>query len=311
MDINPQLGNIIVEELQIDRPSVVPADEVRTAAVSTENQVQSQIQGLSVEETNDPNSIAVNIADQSTPIVVLFGPPACGKTMTLVRLTRYLNHKNYTVSPIPSFRPAHDSHYQYLCDNFDNVIDSNDAAASTSNISFLLVEVRNSRGTRVCQILEAPGEYYYNPGNDREFPPYVAKVIRCPNRKIWCFMVEPEWSQRDYARGYVKKIKSVKNNTKPTDRFVFIYNKVDKSNVVNGLGDINMSQAMKDVGDNYPDIFTSFIKKGIFGNTKNFRFVPFCTGSYSLKNSGGQLFVESDEYYPRKLWEAIDRSIKN
>ena len=43
-------------------------------------------QGLSVEELRDPNKISVTIADKDAPIVVLFGPPACGKTMTLVRL---------------------------------------------------------------------------------------------------------------------------------------------------------------------------------------------------------------------------------
>ncbi len=48
------------------------------------------INALPQDENNDPNAIKVTIEDEKTPIVVLFGPPSSGKTMILVRLTRYL-----------------------------------------------------------------------------------------------------------------------------------------------------------------------------------------------------------------------------
>ena len=47
-----------------------------------------KIVGLSAVEVNDPNKIQIEIADKEAPIVILFGQPACGKTMTLVRMTR-------------------------------------------------------------------------------------------------------------------------------------------------------------------------------------------------------------------------------
>lgn len=50
----------------------------------------SNIKGLSEEELNDVNKIRITINDSSAPVVVLFGPASCGKTMTLVRLSRYL-----------------------------------------------------------------------------------------------------------------------------------------------------------------------------------------------------------------------------
>ena len=63
----------------------------------------------STEELNDPAKIKVTIADASTPLIVLFGPPSCGKTMTLIRLTRYLRSINgYAIEPVTCFRPAHD-----------------------------------------------------------------------------------------------------------------------------------------------------------------------------------------------------------
>ena len=100
MELNPQLGPVSNEETKpattetiIETPSVSP-----TANTSDEPQVL----GLTKEETKDPNEISITIADQNTPIVVLFGPPSCGKTMTLVRLTRYLRTIGFNVEPITS-----------------------------------------------------------------------------------------------------------------------------------------------------------------------------------------------------------------
>lgn len=95
--------------------------------------------GMTSEELNDANKIKVTIADYKTPLVILFGPPACGKTMTLVRLTRYLQSKGYTVQPITSFRPTYDKNYSEMCNNFDSMINSDAAAQSTAKINFMLV----------------------------------------------------------------------------------------------------------------------------------------------------------------------------
>ena len=88
MELNPQPGAISNEETKpttteriVDTPSTT---------LTTNTSDEPQVLGLTNEETKDPNEISITIADQKTPIVVLFGPPSCGKTMTLVRLTRYL-----------------------------------------------------------------------------------------------------------------------------------------------------------------------------------------------------------------------------
>lgn len=47
------------------------------------------------EEIHDVNNITVTIPDASTPIVVFFGSPASGKTLTLLRMIRFLEQNNY------------------------------------------------------------------------------------------------------------------------------------------------------------------------------------------------------------------------
>ena len=152
-------------------PTPVPVeDPIVNPVIDSEPIVQpvnviptSKSAGLSETELNDPNSIKVTVSDPNTPIVILYGPPSCGKTMTLVRLTRFLVSNGYTVVPEKTFRPAYDENYKHLCDNFDQMINSNNAATSTTNISFMLVKILK-RGRPVCQLLEAPGEYYFVPG---------------------------------------------------------------------------------------------------------------------------------------------------
>lgn len=94
-------------------------DTLNSNPLSDVNTNASEIddKGMSVEELNDPNKIKVTIADRDTPVIVLFGPPACGKTMTLIRLSRFLQKEGYTVRPDESFRPSFDRHYKEMCDN--------------------------------------------------------------------------------------------------------------------------------------------------------------------------------------------------
>ena len=67
------------------------------------------------EEIHDVNNITVTIPDASTPIVVFFGSPASGKTLTLLRMIRFLEQNNYQVVPEALFRPQTDKHYTKMC----------------------------------------------------------------------------------------------------------------------------------------------------------------------------------------------------
>lgn len=307
MELNPQLGTVSNEEAKpattetiVETPSVSP-----TANTSAEQQVL----GLTEEETNDPNEINITIADKNKPIVVLFGPPSCGKTMTLVRLTRYLRTIGFNIEPITTFRPAADKHYDKMCRDFNRMIDSSDAAPSTKNISFMLVRVFDSVGRVKCQILEAPGEYYYNPDDPNEpkadFPKYVNAIKNSNNRKIWCYMVEPNWENADQRKNYVTKIHNLKRNMRPDDKAIFIFNKIDLTSFFISPGKVNLRSARTEIENIYPGIFTPFRERGVFGTSDNFKLVPFHTGDYSKKIAGGYSFQEGPVEYPKMLWNTI------
>lgn len=285
--------------------------------LSENSSVQNGTSGMSQVELNDPNKIKVTIADYHTPLVILFGPPACGKTMTLVRLTRYLQKKGYAVQPVTSFRPKYDTNYSFMCENFDSMINSEDAAQSTSKINFMLVQVL-SKGKPVCQILEGPGEYYFKPEEPlAEFPKYVNAIINSNNRKIWAIMVEPDETNKrmgmEDRRNYVSKIHHLKMHISLHDKIIFIFNKIDRTTFVSGPGIISYGLTRQQTNYLYPNIFVPFRNQNPITKLwrkNNFDFVAFQTGNFSKAADGTLTFEQGHDIYPQKLWEIIFKRIK-
>lgn len=268
--------------------------------------------GLSEEEQRDPNKIKVNITDDKAPIVILYGPPSCGKTMTLARLTRYLQREGYTVEPERGFRPTVDKHYKKMCEDFDLLMNSDDAATSTSLISFMLVKVyKNARC--LCQILEAPGEYYFTKNDPNASYPYYFQTIKSTqNRKVWAVMVEPNWEDPQDRKNYVTRIQRLKSQIRPTDKVVFVYNKIDLTPFVISPGNVRIGEAIKRVGQDYPGLFAQFRNTNPI--TKLWKeydcgFVPFQTGEYTETTDGKLSFSEGPMEYPRNLWKEILKQI--
>ncbi|SHF95039.1 hypothetical protein SAMN05444405_1182 [Bacteroides luti] len=308
-DFNLNVKSQVNDELANEQTSII--EEKTSSTESKSIPVEEVIRGLNKEELNDPNKINVTIADKNAPLVILFGPPSCGKTMTLVRLTRYLKGEGYKISPIKSFRPSHDYNYKNICDNYDNMINQSDAAQSTDRINFMLVEIIKN-GKRLCQILEAPGEFYFNPGHPTaKFPNYVNTIINCNNRKIWCIMVEPDWENECDRNNYVSRIHNLKQKMRPTDKTIFVFNKIDLTNFVISPGHINLPQATKEVANLYPGIYAPF--RNMNPITRFFSewrcdFVPFQTGDFTESNTT-MTYQEGPHEYPSKLWNTILKRI--
>ena len=238
--------------------------------------------------------------------------------MTLIRLTRFLQKYGYRVSPIRSFRPAADAHYAKMCDGYNELVNSSNAAQGTEMISFMLVEVLDKNGRRICQILEAPGEYYFNPKKpDNPFPAYVNTIINSNNRKIWIYMVEPDWKDSSDRSGYVSRIHHLKTMMRGQDKAIFLYNKVDKSNFVISPGRVNIAGVKNDISNMYPGIFTPFVNDvPIVKWLKPYlcELVPFSNGMFTeaTRADGSEYltYQQGVDEYPQMLWNTIMKKVR-
>lgn len=292
--------------------NTMPITEANSSTETDSCSTQKETSAYSPEELRDPANINVEVADKNSPLIIFFGPPACGKTMTMVRLTRYLNKLGFVVEPIRNFRPAYDKNYKLICDDFNNLISSDDAADSTNAINFMLVRVMKN-GKHICQLLEAPGEHYFDVKNPQApFPNFVNTILSGNNRKIFAIMVEPDWLNTEDRRNYVNKIRKLKTKMRSKDKTIIVFNKIDKTSFVVSPGHINNSAAKKEVNDLYSGLFPLFKNENPitkFWRQYNCLFVPFQTGDYSQSASGRQTFQEGPEEYPHQLWEKIQKMI--
>lgn len=258
-------------------------------------------------ENLDPNDITVTISDTKAPIIVLFGAKSSGKTMTLVRLTRYLQANHYQVIPDRVFRDGNDSNYNQMCDNFNKVIASDHAADSTNMIEFMLVKVIDPHNRTVCQILEAPGEHYFDESEpNKPFKPYIMNVCNNSNPKTWIFITEKDWRTNDVRRLYAQKIQNMQTHIRHRDKVIFMCHKADKHPHFIPKGIPNDKAFYRDINDQYPGIFNNYISNGIFGTKRNFRFVVFSAGSFSATNH----YTQGQDFYPATLWNAIKKTLQ-
>ena len=260
------------------------------------------------------NDIVVSVSDPA-PVVVLFGPAASGKTMTLVRLTLYLEKMGYQIIPINTFRPAYDEHYKRICNEYSKLCHSKYAPGGNEAISFMLVKVLDKIGRPICQLLEAPGEHYFDPTDPKmQFPTYITNIMQLTNKRVWMFIVEQDWGRDQEMRDmYVQRIINMPANLR-RDKSIFVCHKVDKHpEVFLGNGKPNTNQIFKNIKNQYPGIFTPFVNRNPI--TKlfrkyNFKFVPFSAGAFTPTDNGRQVYIPGEDVYPKLLWKAILKTVK-
>ncbi|MFZ1705309.1 MAG: hypothetical protein WAT79_13255 [Saprospiraceae bacterium] len=306
-DLTPDLSNP-KKDLPKQNDFNPPSDTNDPISYSTDS-------GMTVEEERDPNRIQVVISDPS-PIIILFGARTSGKTMTLVRLTRYLKKNGYKVEPDRIFRPSNSAHYEKMCNEFDRNINNNDlSGAGTNIISFMLVKVMNANGEPVCQILEAPGEHYFDPIDiHKPFPRYINEICSIDNPKTWIFIVERSWSDSNTRLAYANKIIEMESQIDVRDKIIFMCHKVDLHKSLIIKDSPNDHQFFKDINNQYPGIFDKYTNKIPVLNWFNrysFDFVTFSAGMFNkLASVGAETFTPSKDKYPHKLWSVILKTVK-
>lgn len=265
----------------------------------------------------EPNSIQVEFGNG--PFAILFGPPNCGKTMTLIRLSRYLRDCGFRMNANRTFRNASDTNYEQLRNNFPDYLNNPQglAARGTALLDFVLVDVIDNKGNRVLKILEAPGEHYFdptNPNNQSEFPRYITELINdSKNSKIWIIVLEPNWGTTEKRRAYVDRIKSLSRRL-PNSRsrkVVILYNKIDKTELEKSVSVANRRALMEEIDVQYPGLRKIFKNEiPIIQLFKPYycEFVPFSTGTF-LKTENGLAYVPSSNSYPKQLWNVLKRLI--
>lgn len=260
-------------------------------------------------EVRDVNQIIVTVPDTTTPIVVLFGSPSSGKTLALLRMIRFFERNGYTVTPESVFRPTYDKHYVRMCRGLKDMVYSHYAPSPTDNISFMLVKVLDRVGNPICQILEAPGEHYFDGTASLTFPTYIHNIIALPNRKVWVFMVEQDWGEDQNERNlYAQKICRMQRLI-PNDKVVFLFNKVDKHmGQYRSDGHPNKEVFFANIRNQYPNIFSNYVNNGfsrlLFGRY-NFEVVCFSSGVFTGTADGRQVWTLGNDSYCQEFWDAI------
>jgi hypothetical protein len=110
---------------------------------------------------------------------------------------------------------------------------------------------------------------------------------------------------------YVTRITNLTKDMKPKDKIVFLFNKIDKSNVRINFSHINVNEAIRAVQNWYPNIFVPFwIQNPITKLWKkhNCNFVPFQTGTYT-DAINGKKFQEGPQEYCEHLWSVLMKRI--
>lgn len=279
--------------------------------IKTPNDTDTSMPGNQI--NTPPQQIAVSLVDTSSPIIFLFGAPQSGKTMTLVRLAKYLRARGYQLSVDTNFCDIWE--YRRNSNKFNEMLNTQYALEGTNYNDFLLVRISDGNGNVVCQILEGAGEDYFpksiTSGENRAkktFPAYMTSLFLSPNKKIWMFITEPDWGASGDRADYVDRIRFCKKQYfGARDKSIVIYNKIDTTPYLNGPT-VNMKAVTKDCKDLYPGIFEIFKNSSPLPWAKPYlcKFIPFSTGVYtSASGNDKRPYVPSKEVFPAELWKAI------
>lgn len=268
-----------------------------------ESKDESQNPKVTPEEIREVNRELIEISHVSGPLVIFFGPREIGKTVTLLRLCSYIEGE-YQITPVEHFRSDQD--YIDAIDKFEAIRRGVLAPDATGDINFMLLDISETTGKSFCQILEAPGEHFFDIEDHKKFyPRYLNEIFSGDIRKVFVFFYEVGlFNNTTHRMNYVEKFVKLINEQihSNRDRIIILCNKCDlQPHVVDGKPVIK--EFRKKVFDD--DAFLKLKNLIIKSNFKHVHFVPFSSGKFNLDKDGKKVFAKSSDHYPSLLWDAI------
>ncbi len=260
-----------------------------------------------VTKIQDPRSIVVSISSP-TPIVILFGPRNGGKTTCLIRLTRWLLNEGYRVEPKRDFRLGDE--YREQCDQFTQLVYNHNAPMSTDVVGFMLLAVYKN-GKEICQLLEAPGEHYFDENiEDLQPLPYQNTINAVPNSKTWLFFLERDgWHNQEIRTHYARTISRKIGMLDQRDRIILVSQKADQFYDCFDQGRPRIALFEQQVRQQYRPAFSNLSNR-LFSNGRSYEFTVFSSGSFVEAGNGLQTYTPSNDFYPRMFWRKIMDSIR-
>ena len=262
------------------------------------------------------SDLQVSIADNHTPMVILYGPQGSGKTMMMLRLFRFLICKHqYNVLPDLCFRPADDVIYQHLCKNLMDDVFS--IYVDPHHIDWMLLsKIINHRGESICQVLKLPGQHCFD---DYHYPfvvpPYIQNLSKVPNRKAWIIFLDmnmPSPLRDAYSQMVVNMDEDLISEH---DQIILLISKMDRwTHFFNSHGRPQMNVALKDMVIQYPQIFahfahTTWIKKLLFGPSR-LKIACFSAGAFTFTNDWREVWTPSSDWYCEQFWKSVTKCCK-
>lgn len=246
----------------------------------------------------------VSIANREVPIIIPFGPAYSGKTMMLHRLFQFLRGR-YCVEVERTFVPCSlYSVYEELAEKFIDGLLKGEFPVATTQLP-LLFDVIN-KGNIVCQILDQTGTSHFDKF-DIKNPICLEEIMRCPNKKIWMFMLEPYWKNKYDQKAYIERILELKAFMSPHDKVIFVATKADN------LICIKIKDIFHETLCRYPGLFYFFKNTNPITRLLrpyNFDFVAFSAGTFADTIDGTEeRYRVGDDKYPETLWKTVLKNI--
>jgi GTPase SAR1 family protein len=253
----------------------------------------------------------------SEPIVVLFGPTACGKTSLSLRLMLYLHSIGYY------FDTDHGLRFNGLDEDFygrmwhQDVITRLEAGIylpqGGPSIPLLTCAIHKERAK--FQILDMPGEHCKCP-----LPVYLNNLIHLSNKVILVFVLDftnDDWNRVHHINLFsdIYDTASAFSSTKKDFKTLLVVNKVDCMNM-NTNTQQNLEHIVNSQLGNILQLspFTTEKKYlGVRRIRKKYRVIPYssyeCYSSIDMDGNETSEYIISSEMYPALLWKTIQDAL--